>query len=117
MTPRKLLSSKQYWPSYQETYYQLSLKCMPIRAVLRTGDVTNAAEAMADDVEWFSTLLKMQIRIRDAGKKLLGMETALGKSAQDVAMTVAVVSLVIPVTDREQTKVDNLHQMEQKSLF
>ena len=81
------------------------------------GTVTNTAEVMVGDVEWFSALVKMQIKIRDAGKFVLGMETVAGKSAQDVAQTVVVVSVVIPVTDSERTRVDTLIQIEETALL
>jgi hypothetical protein len=85
--------------------------------VLRAGNITNRVEVMVGDIEWFSALVKMQIKLRDVGKLVLGMETMVGKSAQDVATTAAAVSAVIPVTDSERTKVDTLIQIEHTALL
>ena len=89
----------------------------PIRVVLRPGNITNTMEVMVGDIEWFSALVKMQAKLRDVGKLVLGLETMVGKSAQDVATTVVAVSAVIPVTDSERTKVDTLIQIEQTALL
>jgi hypothetical protein len=72
---------------------------MPMRAVMRTGAVANAAAVMAGDVEWFSALVKGHAKIREAGKLVLGMETDSGKSASNVALTAAVVGAAIPVSN------------------
>jgi hypothetical protein len=93
------------------------LASTPIRAVLRPGNITNTMEVMVGDIEWFSALVKMQAKLRDAGKLVLGLETMAGKSAQDAATTAAAVSAVIPVTDSERTKVDTLIQIEQTALL
>ena len=104
-------------PIYRESYYVMGngmiLANTPIRAVLRPGNITNTMEVMVGDIEWFSALVKMQAKLRDVGKLVLGLETMVGKSAQDVATTAAAVSAVIPVTDSERTKVDTLIQIEQ----
>ena len=108
-------------PIYKESYYVMgnvmAVANTPIRVVLWGGTVTNTVEVMVGDVEWFSALVKMQIKIRDAGKFVLGMETVAGKSAQDAAQTAAAVSAVIPVTDSERTRVDTLIQIEQTALL
>ena len=84
-------------PIYRESYYVMGnamiLASAPIRAVLRPGNITNTMEVMVGDIEWFSALVKMQAKLRDAGKLVLGLETMARKSAQDVATTAAAVSV------------------------
>ena len=84
-------------PIYRESYYVMGnamiLASAPIRVVLRPGNITNTMEVMVGDIEWFSALVKMQAKLRDVGKLVLGMETMVGKSAQDVATTAAAVSV------------------------
>ena len=108
-------------PIYREALYVTNnlmiSQGMPMRTVMRTGAVANAAAVMAGDVEWFSALVRGQAKIREAGKVVLGMETESGKNASNVALTAAAVGAAIPVSETERIRVDSLNQTEQRQLL
>jgi hypothetical protein len=83
---------------------------IPMRVIMRTGPVANVVVVMVGDVEWFSALVKGHAKIREAGKMVLGMETGSGRSASNVALTVAAVGAQILVSERKRLRVDSLNQ-------